>query len=172
MRIPIAIALVAGLVVLLWNSTPAQPPENKVPPSDEKVSLLEKKVLSLAAARKMAAAAIQEAERNQWRGVVAVVDDGGWLILLERMDHAAMTASVELAAGKARTAALFKKPSHELEEAINRGRYAAITARGFIEMQGAFPVVIDGEVVGAIGASFATPEQDVQVARAGLAALK
>jgi glc operon protein GlcG len=116
-------------------------------------------------------AAIAEAERHHWRGVVAVVDDGGWLILLERMDRAAMTASVELAAGKTRAAALFKKPSQELEEAISRGRYAAITARGFIEMQGALPVVIDGEVIGAIGASFATPEQDVQVAQAGLAAL-
>jgi glc operon protein GlcG len=65
----------------------------------------------------------------------------------------------------------FKKPNQELGEVINRGRYAAITARGFIEMQGALPVVVDGEVVGAIGASFATPKQDVQVARAGLAAL-
>jgi glc operon protein GlcG len=65
----------------------------------------------------------------------------------------------------------FKKPNQELGEAINRGRYAAITARGFIEMQGALPVVVDGEVIGAIGASFATPEQDVQVAQAGLAAL-
>ena len=171
MRIPIAFALVLGAVMLLGHGTPAQPPQKKVPPSEKKVPLLEKKVLSLAAARTMAEAAIKEAERNHWRGVVAVVDDGGWLILLERMDHAAMTASVELAAGKARTAALFKKPSQELEEAINHGRYAAITARGFIEMKGGFPVVIDGEVVGAIGASFATPEQDVKVAQAGLAAL-
>ena len=82
-----------------------------------------------------------------------------------------MTASVELAAGKARTAALFKKPSQDMEEAINHGRYAASTARGYVEMQGAPPVVIDGEVVGAIGASFATPDEDVQVAKAGLAAL-
>jgi glc operon protein GlcG len=72
---------------------------------------------------------------------------------------------------KARSAALFKKPTQDLEDAINHGRYAAITARGFIEMQGGIPVVVDGEVVGAIGASFATPDQDVRVARAGLAAL-
>jgi glc operon protein GlcG len=170
MRIPIALAFALGAVVLPGPSTPAQSAENKAAVSEKKVPLLEKKVLSLAAARKMAAAAIKEAERNHWRGVVAVVDDGGWLILLERMDHA-MTASVELAPGKARAAALFKKPSQDLEEAINRGRYAAITARGYIEMQGALPAVIDGEVIGAIGASFATPEQDVQVAQAGLAAL-
>jgi glc operon protein GlcG len=80
---------------------------------------LQKKALSLAAARKMVAAAEAEAERNHGGGVVAVVDDGGWVILLERMDHAAMTASVEPAAGKARSATLFKKPTQALEEAIN-----------------------------------------------------
>ncbi|MBV8507795.1 MAG: heme-binding protein [Alphaproteobacteria bacterium] len=137
-----------------------------------RAQLLEKKALSLEAARKMIAAAEAEAERNHWRGVVAVVDDGGWLILLERMDHPAMTASVELAAGKARSAALFKKPTQALEEAIDHGRYAAITARGFVQMQGGLPVVVDGEVIGAIGASFATPEEDEQVAKAGLAALR
>ena len=66
----------------------------------------------------MVAAAEAEAERNNWRGVVAVVDDGGWIILVERMDHAALTAGVELAPGKARAAALFKKPTQALEEAI------------------------------------------------------
>ncbi len=121
---------------------------------------MDKKGLSLEVACKMVAAAEAEAERNHWRGVVAVVDDGGWTILLERMDRAAMTASVDLASGKARAAALFEKSSQVLEEAINRGRFAAITARGFTEMQGALPVVVDGEVIGAIGASFATSEED------------
>jgi glc operon protein GlcG len=157
MRNAIAYCLALGAVVLLGQSAQAQ--------------LLEKKALTLAAARKMVAAAEAEAQRNNWRGVVAVVDDGGWIILLERMDHAALTAGVELAAGKARSAALFKKPTQALEEAINHGRYAAITARGFIEMQGGLPVVVDGEVIGGIGASFATPEEDEQVAKAGLAAL-
>ena len=87
-----------------------------------------------------------KAERNYRRGGVALVDDGGWIILVERMDHAALTAGVELAPGKAQ-AALYKKPSQELEEAFNNGRYAAITARGFIEMQGALPVVVDDEMV-------------------------
>ena len=70
---------------------------------------------------------------------------------------------------RARRAA--RRSSRSLEEAINHGRYAAITARGFIEMQGGLPVVVDGEVIGGIGASFATPEEDEQVAKAGLAAL-
>jgi glc operon protein GlcG len=155
MRNAIACSLALAAVVLLGQSAQAQ--------------LLQKKALSLEAARKMVAAA--EAERNHWRGIVAVVDDGGWVILLERMDHAAMTPCVELAEGKARSAALFKKPTQALEEVINQGRYAAITARGFIEMQGGLPIVVDGGVIGGIGASFATPEEDEQVAKTGFAAL-
>src|SRR5271165_5547271 len=84
---------------------------------------------------------------------------------------AVFVASVELAPGKARTAALFKKPSEALEDAINHGRIAAVTARGFIEMQGGLPIVVDGQVIGGIGASFDTPEHDVQIAQGGLAAL-
>src|ERR1700755_841572 len=90
---------------------------------------LEKKVLTLAAAEKIAAAAKAEAERVNLAGVIAVVDDGGWPILLLRMDNAAYVASVELAPGKARTAALFKKPTEALENGINQGRIAAVTAR-------------------------------------------
>jgi glc operon protein GlcG len=131
----------------------------------------EKKVLTPAAAQKIVAAAQAEAERNHLAGVIAVVDDGGWLILLLRMDNAAYVASVELAPGKARTAALFKKPSQALEDAINHGRVAAVTARDFIEMQGGLPIIIDGQVIGGVGASFDTPEHDVQIAQAGLAAL-
>jgi glc operon protein GlcG len=130
-----------------------------------------KKVLTLAAARKMVAAAEAAAERHHLAGVVAVVDDGGWPILIERMDHAAYVASAELAPGKARTAALFKKPSEALEDAINHGRIAAVTARGFIEMKGGLPIVVDGEVIGGFGASFDTPEHDVEIAQAGVAAL-
>lgn len=157
MKSVIAVGVALAATVLVGQNAEAQ--------------LLEKKMLSLEAARKMVRAAEAEAERNHWHGVVAIVDDGGWLILLERMDHAAMTASVELAAGKARSAALFKKPTQALEDAINHGRYAAITARGFIEMQGGLPVVAGGDVIGGIGASFATPDEDEQVAKAALAGL-
>ena len=132
--------------------------------------LLDKKVLTLQAARKMVAAAESEAERRHLRGVLAVVDDGGWVILVERMDNSAYTASVELAPAKARAAALFKKPTQALEDAINHGRVAAVTARDFTEMQGGLPIVAEGQVIGAIGASFDTPEHDIEIAQAGLAA--
>jgi glc operon protein GlcG len=157
MRIAIACGLLFGVMVLLPSTATAQ--------------FAEKKVLTLEIARKVVAAAEAEAARNHLAGVVAVVDDGGWPILIERMDHAAYLASVELAPGKARTAALFKKSSQALEDAINHGRVAAVTARGFTEMQGGLPIVVDGEVIGAIGASFDTPEHDVQIAQAGLAAV-
>src|SRR5258707_5836451 len=157
MRMAIALSVALGMLAFLAQSAVAQ--------------LGEKKVLTLAAARKMVAAAEAEAERHHLAGVVAVVDDGGWPILIERMDHAAYIASVELAPGKARTAALFKKPSQALEDAINHGRLAAVTAQGFTEMQGGLPIVVDGEVIGAIGASFDTPEHDVQIAQAGLVAV-
>jgi glc operon protein GlcG len=105
----------------------------------------EKKVLTLAAAQKIVAAAQAEAERNHLAGVIAVVDDGGWPILLLRMDNAAYVAGVELAPGKARTAALFKKPRQALEDAVNHGRIAAVTARDFIEMQGGLPIIVEGQ---------------------------
>lgn len=130
----------------------------------------EKKVLTLAVAQTMVAAAQAEAERQKLAGVIAVVDDGGWPILVLRMDNAAYVASVELAPGKARTAALFKKPSQALEDSINHGRFAAVTAHDFIQMQGGLPIIADGQVIGGIGASFDTPEHDVQIAHAGLTA--
>src|SRR6202041_3884136 len=157
MRIAIACGIVFGAAALLPPAANAQ--------------FLEKKVLTLEIARKIVTAAESEATRNHLAVVWGVVDDGGWPILIERMDHAAYLASVELAPGKARTAALFKKPSQALEDAINHGRPAAITARGFIEMQGGLPIVVDGQVIGGIGASFDTPEHDVQIAKAGVAAL-
>jgi glc operon protein GlcG len=157
MRIAIASVFVLGAVASFPPAASAQ--------------FAEKKVLTLEIARKIVATAEQEAARNHLAGVIAVVDDGGWPILIERMDHAAYLASVELAPGKARTAALFKKPSQALEDAINHGRVAAVTAQGFTEMQGGLPIVVDGEVIGAIGASFDTPEHDVQIAQAGLAAV-
>jgi glc operon protein GlcG len=93
--------------------------------------LAERKVLTLAAAQRMVAAARAEAERRHLTGVIAVVDDGGWPILILRMDNSADIASVELAPGKARTTALFKKPSGAQEQTINNGRFAAV-ARDFI----------------------------------------
>jgi glc operon protein GlcG len=84
----------------------------------------------------MVTPAESEAERHHLRGVITVADVGGWAILIEHVDNSAYMAGVELAPAKARTAALFKKPSQAPEYAIDHGRGAAVTARDFAEMQG------------------------------------
>ena len=134
-------------------------------------ALISKRVLTLEMAKSIVAAARDEARKNGWPGGIAVVDEGGWLIAAERMDNAATTIGPTVAIEKARTAALFKRPSADLENAVNNGRPAAITA-GLVMMEGGLPIVIDGQVVGAIGVSADTKVHDSQIARAGLTALK
>ncbi|ALL68430.1 Protein of unknown function (DUF336) [Paraburkholderia caribensis MBA4] len=89
-----------------------------------------------------------------------------------RMDNALLPAGVELAPGKARTAALFRRPSGAIEDAINTSRPAALSARGFVLMRGGVPIIVDGHVVGAIGVSTDTPIHDEDIAKAGAAALE
>jgi glc operon protein GlcG len=127
-------------------------------------------VLTLQAAKLVIAAAEAEALKKGWPCVVAVSDSAGYLIALDRMDDSPMLASVELAPAKARTAALFRKPSKALEDSIHAGRVAAVTS-GFVEMAGGLPLTVNGELIGAIGVSSAQPDWDVQIAAAGAAAL-
>ena len=129
-------------------------------------------VLTLDAARTIIRAAETKARTEGWPCVIAVVDADGLVILLERMDDAAVPAGVELAPGKARTAALFRRPSGVLEDAINSGRRpAALSARGFVLMRGGVPINVNGRIVGAIGVSADIPEHDEVIANAGLASL-
>jgi len=100
-----------------------------------------------------------------------VVDSDGLPIILVRMDNPDVLAGVDLAPGKARTAALFRRESGALEDAVNGKRPAAETARGFVLMRGGVPIVVDGELVGAIGVSSDTPDHDEVIAKAGIAAL-
>ena len=128
-------------------------------------------VLTLEAARTVVTAAEAKAKAEGWPCVIAVVDRDGLPIVLERMDDAAVLAGVELAPGKARTAALFRRDSGALEDAINGKRPAAATARGFVLMRGGVPITVDGQIVGAIGVSSDTPDHDELIAKAGVAAL-
>ena len=128
-------------------------------------------ILTLDAARSIASAAEAKAQAEGWPCVIAVTDGDGLPILLERMDDAAVPGGVDLAPGKARTAALFRRPSGALEDAINGKRPAALSARGFVLMRGGEPISVGGQVIGAIGVSADTPEHDEVIAKAGLAAL-
>lgn len=161
-----AAAFLAAAVPFAGAMAQAQAPDAGQP-----VRLAQKPVLTLDAARRIVDAAKAEATKNGWPGVIAVADDAGLPILIERMDDAAVLAGVEIAPGKARTAALFRRPTAALENAINGNRPAAATA-GFVMMEGGLPIVVDGQVVGAIGVSADTKEHDTQIAQAGLAALR
>lgn len=131
---------------------------------------LETKTLSLAAAKKMAAAAETEAAKNKWTMVIAVLDDGGHLIYLEHMDGAQI-GSIEVAQGKARTAVRFRRPSKDFEDAVTANHLGVITLGDITAIRGGLPVMLDGKAVGAIGVSGGDAEQDEQCAEAGLAAL-
>jgi glc operon protein GlcG len=135
------------------------------------IELPTKPYLTLDSARSIVAAAEKEATANGWPCVISVVDAEGLPILTIRMDNASVPAGVELAPGKARTAALFRRESGALEDAVNGARPAAITARGFVLMRGGVPITVNGTIVGAIGVSADTPDHDQQIAKAGAAAL-
>jgi glc operon protein GlcG len=128
--------------------------------------LIEKKGLSLDAAKKIASAAEADAKSKGVRVVIAVVDDGGNLLLLERLDDT-QVASVDVGIGKARTAAIFRRPSKVFEDQIKEGRVAALALPGATPLQGGVPIIIDGKVIGAIGVSGETPMQDEDIAKAG-----
>ena len=128
-----------------------------------------KRVISLAAAEKIAAAAEAEANKRGATVVIAVVDDGGHLILLKRLDDT-QVASVEVGIGKARTAAIFRRPSKVFEDQIKNGRLASLVLPGATPLQGGVPIIFEGKVIGAIGVSGNTPQEDEDIAYIGAAA--
>lgn len=132
----------------------------------------QKSGLTLDGAKKVIAAAVAEAKsRNAPGGAIAVVDDGGNLIALERLDNT-FAAGANISIGKARTAALFKRPTKTFEDIINKGRTAMATLPDFTPLQGGVPILIDGRIVGAVGVSgAASAQQDEDLAIAGAKAL-
>lgn len=128
------------------------------------------KYITLEAAKKMAAAGETEARKNGWNVAIAIVDASGGLILFQRLDET-QPGSLAVAQGKARAAALFKRPTKAMEEAIAGGKQAFLTVEGIVPMQGGLPVVVEGKVIGAVGVSGVTSAQDEQVAQAALGGL-
>jgi glc operon protein GlcG len=130
-----------------------------------------KRTLTFDGARKAVDAAVAEARRHKTGGAIAVVDDGGNLMALARVDGT-FAAGANISIGKARTAALFKKPTKFFEDVIGKGRTSMVALNDFTPLQGGVPIVVDGEVVGAIGVSGASSaQQDEEFALAGAAAL-
>jgi uncharacterized protein GlcG (DUF336 family) len=129
-----------------------------------------KPMLTLADAKRIAAASEAEALKNQWAVCIAVVDDGGHLLWLQRLDGAAPISS-QIAPAKARTAALGRRESRVYEEMINQGRHSFLSAPLEGMLEGGVPVVVEGQCVGAVGVSGVKSSEDAQIARAGIAAL-
>ncbi len=130
-----------------------------------------KPVLTLEDAKRIAAAAQAEAQTNNWRVVIAVVDDGGHLLYLER-SHDTQFGSVETAIRKANAAVAFQRPTKASEEAVQSGRLIHLALPGVIPAEGGVPLEIDGVVVGGLGISGVRSFQDGQIAAAGVAALE
>jgi uncharacterized protein GlcG (DUF336 family) len=129
-----------------------------------------KPTLALADLRAIAAAAEAEALKNNWAITLAIADDGGHLLWLQRLDGAA-PISAEIAPAKARTAALGRRESKVYEDMINQGRHSFLSAPLQGMLEGAVPIMVGGHCVGAVGVSGAKSIEDAQVARAGIAAL-
>jgi glc operon protein GlcG len=125
--------------------------------------------VSLDGARRALAAAEAEARKNGWNMSIAVVDPAGELVAFARMDGA-HSASVDISRAKARTAARFRRPTKALEDAVAGGRMVLLSFEGATLVEGGVPIVVNGEVVGAVGASGGSSPQDGQVALAGTVA--
>src|SRR5881392_3819654 len=137
-----AFSVILALLMSIWSAAQADLPV--------------KKVLTLEAAKKIAAASEAEAKRRGSTVVIVVVDEGGHLLLLERLDDT-QVASVEVGIGKARTAAIFRRPSKVFEDQVRDGRVAALALPGATPLQGGVPIEFEGKVIGAIGVSGNTP---------------
>jgi len=128
------------------------------------------KFITLEAAKKMMAAGEAEAIKNGWNVAITIVGAQGDLIMFHKLDDT-QPGSIAVSQGKARTAALFKRPSKALEEMIAGGKTAFLAVEGIVPLQGGVPVVVEGKIVGAVGVSGVTSAQDEQVAMAAIAVL-
>ena len=123
-------------------------------------------------AKKATAAALSEARRNNWTMAVAVVDPGGHLVYFERMDDT-QAGSATVAQDKARSAALFKRPTKAFQDTLAAGGdgFRVLGIRGAVPVEGGLPLIVDGAIAGGIGVSGGTSQQDGQCAKAGVDAI-
>jgi glc operon protein GlcG len=129
--------------------------------------------ISLEQAKKVIAAAEAEAQKNNWPVVITVVDTGGFVVAMQRLDNTQL-GSITVAEDKARTSVFFRRPSKAFEDAVAGGGIGLRTLglRGATPYEGGVPLVVDGKLIGAVGVSGVTPPQDGQIANAGASALK
>jgi uncharacterized protein GlcG (DUF336 family) len=152
-----------ALTVSAFGQTPAAAPAN-VPYG---------MAVSPESAKKIAAAAIAEARKNNWAMAIAVVDTGGYLVYFERMPDTQL-GSVEVAIEKAKSAALFRRPTKSFQDTVAAGGEGLrmLKLSGAVPVEGGIPLIVDGKIIGAVGASGGTSQQDGRTAAAGAAATK
>lgn len=131
---------------------------------------MQKRVLTLAEAQRMAAAAEAKALEEGWPVAIAVVDDGGHLVCLNRLDGTQL-GSIDVAIEKARSAVLFKRPTKSWEERLAEGKLGYLNLPRLVPVEGGIPVILDNQIVGGIGVSGVRSGEDALVAQAGLIAL-
>jgi uncharacterized protein GlcG (DUF336 family) len=129
--------------------------------------LATKKSLTLSAAKQIAAAAETEAVNNKWNVVIAILDEGGNLLYLQRMDETQI-GSIDVAIAKGQSAVKFKRPTKAFEDAVVGGRQAILKLPGAMPVEGGLPLVVDGRIIGAIGVSGVQSNQDGVIAKAGV----
>ncbi|MCX7194488.1 MAG: heme-binding protein [Proteobacteria bacterium] len=132
--------------------------------------MISKPILTLDDAKKIATAAEAEALRNSWRVVIAIVDDGGHLLYLQR-NHDTQFGSVEIAIQKARAAVAFQRPTKVTEDAVLGGRLIHLALPGALPAEGGVPIMHDNQIIGGLGISGVRSFEDGQIAQAGVAAL-
>jgi len=154
-------------------SVPLAGRAQQAPPAPAPQMMLPYGPITLVQAKKVVAAAEAEAVKNRWPVVISVVDSGGHLVLLERLDDTQI-GSVEVAQGKARSAAAFRRPTKSFQDSLAAGGEGlrVLKLPGAMPVEGGLPLVLDGKIIGAIGVSGVTSQQDGVVAAAGAASLK
>ena len=154
---------VLALTVAALGQTPLVPPPN-IPYGA---------AISADVAKKVAAAAIAEARKNNWAMALAVVDTGGYLVYFERMPDTQL-GSVEVAIAKAKSAALFRRPTKSFQDTVAGGKEGLriLGLTGAVPVEGGIPIIVDGKLIGAVGASGGSSDQDGRTAQAGAAAIK
>jgi glc operon protein GlcG len=159
-----AVLMLAATATVSAQQPPAAPPPP--PPAYGPAITLEQ-------AKKVMAGAEAEATKNKWNVVIAVLDSGGNLVALQRMDGA-QWGSIEVAREKAYSAVAFRRPTKAFEDAIGQGgvNLRILRLPGASPLEGGLPIVVDGKLVGGIGVSGVTAPQDAQIGRAGIEALK
>ena len=129
-----------------------------------------KKYLTLDDCKRILAACEAHAAKKNWAVCISIVDDGGHLLTFQRLDGCA-SASVAISQGKARSAALRRRPTKNDEEMVNNGRTSALSMPGIVFLEGGVPIIVDGETVGAVGVSGVKSSEDAEIAEAGIDAL-